>query len=183
MQAICISVRFRFEIRKFPISLIEMFIVIKRILEEVGQVLVKELLGRLEQQASELLKGRGCTHHSHKQRIFQGALGRIELWLLRVKHPHGSVRYALSELVELPAYVRHTEDSFEPALGLLPHVSYNRSSLEGNRMLGSSPGKTTLHRRLKVLAPELEVHPTEKARGYFYLVADGTGATFQAPYI
>lgn len=182
MKDIIISVQFRINIKVFPLKLVEIFMAIKGVLGEVGRVLVQEILRRLEEERAKELKGEGFVRCGYKERRFQSGLGKLRLRFLRMRSCEGKVRYAVSEEVEIPTYTRTTEDSFEPALGLLPHVSYRRSSLEGSRILDSGPGKSSLHRRLKEIASEIEVHPVNKAKGYRYLVVDGTGAKFQAPY-
>lgn len=179
---ITISVKFQFNIREFPLSLIEIFLVINRVLKEVGMVLAKTLLKRLEEEAFVMLKAAGCCYHKRVNRTFKGVLGRIDFQLLKVKHPDGTPRYALADWIALPDYVRCTQDSLEPVMGLLPHLSYQRSSLEGERIQGSSPSKSTIHRRLKGMAKDVEAHPVEKVKGYQYLIADGTGSKFQRPY-
>ncbi len=179
MNTIYISVVLKFSIRDFPLSLYEIFLVIHQVMNKLGKRLAEEFFKRLEKEAEQSLKERGCVRHSYQERTFHGILGRITLKFLKVKYPDGKIKYALGDRVAFPSYVRYTEDAFEPGLGLLPHVSYKRSSLEVKRINGSSPGKSTLHRRLHTIASQVEVHPAEKVRGYRYLIVDGTGAKFQ----
>jgi hypothetical protein len=179
MKVIIISVKFQITMNTFPLKLVEIFIAIKAVLEKVGHILVQELLKQLEEETAKRLKDQGFVRCGYKERIIQSCLGKIHLRFLRLRSPDGVVRYGVSEQVEVPAYSRITEDAFEPALGLLPHVSYRRSSMEGSRILGSGPGKSSLHRRLKEIASEVEIHPTLQAKGYQYLIVDGTGAKFQ----
>ena len=179
MNTIYISVVLKFSIRDFPLNLYEIFLVIHQVVNKLGKLLAVEFIKRLEKEADWSLKERGCVHHSYQERTFQGILGKTTLRFLKVKHPNGKIKYALEEKVTVPAYVRYTEDAFEPGLGLLPHVSYKRSSLEVQRINGSSPAKSTLHRRLHAIASQIEAHPAEKVYGYRYLIVDGTGARFQ----
>jgi len=179
MNTIYISVVLKFSIRDFPLNLYEIFLVIHQVVNKLGKLLAVEFIKRLEKEADRSLKERGCVHHSYQERTFQGILGKTTLRFLKVKHPNGKIKYALEEKVTVPAYVRYTEDAFEPGLGLLPHVSYKRSSLEVQRINGSSPAKSTLHRRLHAIASQIEAHPAEKVYGYRYLIVDGTGARFQ----
>jgi hypothetical protein len=182
MEVIIVSVQFRITIREFPVRLVDVFIAVKGVLTDVGRALTQEILKRIEEKRAVTLQANGYIRCGYQSRVFQSSLGRVCLRLLKLRSPEGKIRYGLAEQVEIPAYSRITEDSFEPSLGLLPHVSYRRSSLEVSRISGSSPGKSSLHRRLKDLAPEVEIHPEQQAKGYRYLVVDGTGAKFQVPH-
>ena len=148
-------------------------------MNKLGKLLAEEFFKKLEKGAEQSLKERRCVRHGYRERTLHGILGKITLKFLKVKYPDGKIKYALGDRVTFPSYVRYTEDAFEPGLGLLPHVSYKRSSLEVKRINGSSPGKSTLHRRLHTIASQVEVHPAKKVRGYRYLIVDGTGAKFQ----
>jgi hypothetical protein len=179
METITISVVLKFSIKEFPISISELFLVIQDICRQIGKRLTVALIERIEQLAAQELKQQGWERHRYQKRTLQGVLGKISLKLLRMKHPEKGVRYAIAERIEIPAYAQYTMDAFESGLGLLPHLSYKRSSCEVERIGGSGPAKSTLHRKLAVCAEQVEVHPENKAAGYRYLVVDGTGARFQ----
>jgi len=179
METINISVNLKFTIREIPLSISEVFLVIQQTMKKLGRCLAVVFLQRLEQQAEAALKAQGYVRHSYQKRDVCGVLGTINLRLLRMKGTDNKVRYALREVVELPAYKRYTLDAFEAGFGLIPHLSYKRSEAESERIRGSSPGKSTLHRRLTAYAAQVEVHPEQKAKGYQYVVVDGTGARFQ----
>jgi hypothetical protein len=179
METIDISVSLKFTIREIPLSISEVFLVIQQAMKKLGRSLAVVFLQRLEQQAETALKQQGYVRHSYQKRDVCGVLGTISLRLLRMKGADNKVRYALREVVEIPSYKRYTLDAFEAGFGLIPHLSYKRSGAECKRIQGSSPGKSTLHRRLKGYAAQVEVHPDQKAKGYRYVVVDGTGARFQ----
>lgn len=179
METINISVSLRFTVREFPLSISEVFLVIQQAMKKLGRCLAAVFLQRLEQQAEAALKQQGYVRHSYQKRDVCGVLGTISLRLLRMKGTDNKVRYALNEVVEIPSYKRYTLDAFEAGFGLIPHLSYKRSGTESERIRGSSPGKSTLHRRLKACAAQVEVHPDQKAKGYRYVVVDGTGVRFQ----
>ena len=181
MTVIYISVKFKFTIKKFPVEITEIFMVIKQILIEVGKTLAKELIKRLENIILEELKGKGCKYHDRQERTLKGCLGPIVFNLLRLEQA-GEYFYAICRKINIPAYVRYTKDCFETALGLLPHLSYRRSSTEAVRIEDSGPGKNALHRYVKQIAPNLRIHPVKDAKGYEYLVVDATGAKFQEPF-
>jgi hypothetical protein len=159
METINISVSLKFTIREFPLSISEVFLVIQQAMKKRGRCLAVVFLQRLEHQAEAALKAQGYVRHSYQKRDVCRVLGTISLRLLRMKGTDNKVRYALSNVVEIPAY--------------------KRSGAESQRISASSPGKSTLHRRLKACAAAVEVHPDQKAKGYRYVVADGTGARFQ----
>ena len=179
METMSISVELKFSIKEFPLSMSEIFLVMRDISQQIGKRLTVELIERLEQDAARELKQQGWKRNRTQQRTLRGVLGKISLKLLRMKHPTQGTRYAVAERVEITAYAQYTMDAFEPGMGLLAHVSYKRSSSEAKRIGGSSPAKSTLHRKLEACAEQVEVHPDNKATGYRYLVADGTGARFQ----
>jgi hypothetical protein len=179
MDTIYISVKLKFTIKELPLNMCEIFLAINQLMKQLGKRLAIEFLKRLEQRAASELKSQGYVRHSYQKRTFQGVLGKVSLKLLKVKPAVGKLRYALADKVQLPAYVRNTDDAFESGLGLLPHLSYKRSSVEARRIQGSGPAKSSLHRKLKACAAQVEVHPEGKAGGYRYVVADGTGARFQ----
>lgn len=179
METISISVQFEFNLREKPIGIEEMFMVLQKTEREVGCLLAQELCKRLETTAERALKTAGYVRHSVRARTLQGVIGTVQLRLLRMKAPDGTLHQALDESVTIPTYVRHTKDSFESAIGLLPHVSYKRSAVEGQRIVGHGPGKSTVHRQVEAWAPDLQNFPSNQAKGFRYLVADGTGAFFQ----
>ena len=108
METIFISVVFKFTIKDFPLSLYEIFLVIRPVVNKLGELLAIEFIKRLGKSADQLLKNKGCVHHSYQKRTFQGVLGKIPLRLLKVKSPAGSIQYALAERVKLPAPLMET---------------------------------------------------------------------------
>lgn len=179
MNTIYISVKLKFTIKEFPLNMCEIFLAINQLMKQLGKRLTIEFLKRLEQDVALQLKSQGYVRHSYQNRTFHGVLGKVSMKLLKVKPPYGKLQYALAEKVELPAYVRYTTDAFESGLGLVPHLSYKRSSLEAMRIQGSGPAKSSLHRNLEACAAQVEIHPVQKSGGYRYVVVDGTGARFQ----
>lgn len=141
METMSISVELKFSIKEFPLSMSEIFLVMRDISQQIGKRLTVELIERLEQDAARELKQQGWKRNRIQQRTLRGVLGKISLKLLRMKHPTQGTRYAVAKRVEIPAYAQYTMDAFEPGMGLLAHVSYKRSSSEAKRIGGSSPAK------------------------------------------
>ena len=179
MHVIHITVKFRFSIRKFPLNLFEIFTVIKEITMKAAQEVARVFMEHLQKNAWGFYRERGYRNLGYQKRTFRGFLGMITTSLLKIRKGKGQIRYAIHRKIDIPAYVRLTEDAYETGLGLLPHVSYRRSVAESERIDEASPGKSSLHRYLKKIEPQLKVHPDRHAKGYEYLIVDGTGAKIQ----
>ncbi len=179
MHVIHISVKFRFSIRKFPVNLFEIFLVVKAITTKAAQEIAVVFIKHLEDSSWLFFKSHGYRNLGYQKRTFRGCLGEITTTLLRIRKGKGKIRYAVQRKINMPSYVRLTDDAYETSLGLLPHVSYRRSISESTRIEETAPGKSSLHRHLKKISPQLEVHPDRHARGYEYLMVDGTGIKIQ----
>jgi hypothetical protein len=178
VDTITVSVKCEFNLNA-PVKVEELFVVVQQAEREVGHLLVQELCHRLEAVAEAALKATGYVRHDFQPRTLQRVLGTVRLKLLRMKSPEGKVGQVLDDKIVIPPYVRHTKDGFAAAVGLVPYISYNRSAREGQRIVGSGPGKSVVHRQVKAWAPDLMAFPQNKAKGFTHLVVDGTGAFFQ----
>lgn len=179
MMTFKVSVDFEFCISTFPVEFSEICLEVQRLRQELGPLIVKTLIRKLEVHSLETdLSLLGAQRHDYRRRIFNTCIGRLELNLLRVRPVGEKPRYAISRTVLLESGC-YTKDSFESAVSLLPLLSYRRSSAESRNLTSSGPTKSTLHRRVKDLEPLLDKHPENEAPGYRYLFVDGTGVRIQ----
>lgn len=122
METITISVVLRFSIKQFPISVSELFLVIRDICRQISKRIAVAVIQHCEHRAAKVLQRQGWERHGYQTRTLTGVLGKIRLRLLRTKRPGQTVRYGVRECIEIPCYVQYRVDAFEGSMGLLPHL-------------------------------------------------------------
>ena len=79
----------------------------------------------------------------------------------------------------LQKYKQCTKESGEAGIGLAVHLSYRKSVKEIERITGSSPSVSTLHRSLQEFSRDKCGWPDMKNKKFRFLMVDGTGVILQ----
>lgn len=125
-------------------------------------------------------------HKGRQPRIWQLPFGKVSMPLLKLwDDKERRMVVPLREALDLPAYIRWTEDSLVPSYRLALIQSFRKSvkALDGMGPQSATPGHTTLHRRFQGFADKLDPIPyLSHKRGpkpSAYQMADGTKVKLQ----
>ena len=146
--------------------------------------IVKAVLHALEEKAIEELKirdpGRYIRYGRRKKgRVFRTSFGTFRYRLAQIYDKKRTVFCPLLRKLEVTPYKQYQEESLEAAVGQAIHLSYRLANKEVRRIKGSSPGKSTVYRRMQELAEDYGQWPSFKHRQFKFLMADGTKVEMQ----
>ncbi len=119
-------------------------------------------------------------NRGYQKRKLQTSMGKLDLRFLKVKDlKTGSTYCPVKDFLNISCYTQWPHETLVKSCGLLPFMSYRRSSLEFIEQHGYGPSKSVIHNRLSELVGTGEYQPNLMGKEYRYLLIDGTKAKFQ----
>jgi len=137
---------------------------------------------RAIEQAKNLTKDRLIGYGRQRARTLRTSFGQFKYSFAKLKNMDTrQILIPLREALQIPKYRQYQNEAMEPAIGLSVHLSYNRSDLEVERILGSGASRWTVWRRLHEFSSS-QCHFGELNKiPYIFLLVDGTKVHLQGP--
>jgi len=115
-----------------------------------------------------------------KPRQLKSSLGPIRYRLAQMAdRKTGKSFTPLVQALAIPAHDQYLEESLEPSLGLVVHVSFRRATKEVERLQGQSMSHTTVHRRLQEFVQTHNPFGEMRDIPFRFLLVDGTKVRLQ----
>jgi hypothetical protein len=119
--------------------------------------------------------------YQRRPRRFEASFGTVKVKMAQMVDRKTGRRFCpLKRAVEFAKYRRVQEEAVEGGCSLVAHTSYRVSSAEAERLAGSAPSKSTLHRRLQEISQYLDPFGSLREVPFRFLMADATKVKMQS---
>jgi hypothetical protein len=186
MDKIEINLALTFKIPDEGINVNGLLYGLKKANSEIMLGIVKTFFEAFEQKAIEQsrdsAKDRLIRYGHQRARTLRTSFGPFKYRFAKLKNMDTrQILIPLREALQIPKYRQYQNEAMEPAIGLSVHLSYNRSDLEVDRILGSGASRWTVWRRLHEFSSSQCHFQDLKKIPYIFLLVDGTKVQLQGP--